>query len=328
MGVFGTVIVNSTNGTVFGHKGTLQDEVMNYSFGVCLVLLMPVGITCNLLVFRYNTVSSDSKTLSALFYRFLSALDLMICCFRTHHQIYALLRPEHETRFYVTTPISLPLRLVSLLILNYTMLVMEVVSLLGLVRFIAVGFPLLYRHYTAYVKLVFTALLVSLTLIILGLNLDYFGYFGAGVYWINVIQWVVSSEDSAIISTLNLYIPGTGLILAALTSTATVFCLVRSDDRAAHSRGSVTVMLMNLGLIIYLVLLFSATQYLPFGKDTMLKYLKTGQYEVYYFYYFVGTYMPLLLAVYNPLVVSMGCQGIKTKWPGVFSSRVETESTL
>ena len=55
MGVFGTVIVNSTNGTVFEHQGTLQDEVMNYSFGVCLLLLMPVGITCNILVFRYKS---------------------------------------------------------------------------------------------------------------------------------------------------------------------------------------------------------------------------------------------------------------------------------
>ncbi|XP_063686219.1 uncharacterized protein LOC134819989 [Bolinopsis microptera] len=197
------------------------------------------------------------------------------------------------------------------------MLVMEVVSLLGLVRFIAVGFPLLYRHYTAYIKLVFTALLVSLTLIILGLNLDYFGYFGAGVYWISVVQWLACSENSTPISTLNLYIPAAGLILAALTSTATVFCLVRSDDRAAHSRGSVTVVLMNLGLIIYLALIFVATVYLPYGKDTMLRYLETEEYEVYYFYYFVGTYMPLLLAVYNPLVVATRCQGIKSmaaKW--------------
>ena len=194
-------------------------------------------------------------------------------------------------------------------------------------RFIALGFPLFYRQYTAYIKLVFTALLVSLTLIILGLNLDYFGYFGAGVYWINEIQWVACSENSIPISTLNLYIPTAGLILAVLTSTATVFCLVRSDNRAVHSRVSVTVVLMNLGLIFYLVLLFAATQYLPFGTDTMLKYLKTGQYEVYYFYYFVGTYMPLLLAVYNPLVVAIRCQGIQilaAKWPALLSSRAES----
>ena len=186
-----------------------------------------------------------------------------------------------------------------------------------ILRFIAIGFPLFYRQYTAYIKLVFTALLVLLTLIILGLNLDYFGYFGADVYWISVVQWVVSSENSIPISTLNLYIPTAGLILAVLTSTATVFCLVRSDNRAVHSRGSITVVLMNLGLIIYLARISVATVYLPYGKDTMLKYLKTGQYEVYYFYYFVGTYMPLLLAVYNPLVVATRGQGIKSlaaKW--------------
>ena len=52
MGVFGTVWANTTNGTELEHQGTVQDEVMNYLLGVCLVLLMPIGIFSNILVFR------------------------------------------------------------------------------------------------------------------------------------------------------------------------------------------------------------------------------------------------------------------------------------
>ena len=181
----------------------------------------------------------------------------------------------------------------------------------------ALGFGFYYRRYTGHIKLVFTVILVSLTLLILGLNLDYFGYFGRDVYFITVIQWTVSSENSATISILNIYIPFPGLVLAVVTSIATVLCLVTSDERSTHYRSCVTVILMNLGLIFYLVLLFVATFKLPFGYDSMLEYLQSGRYEVYYFYYFVGTYMPLLLAVYNPLVVATRCQGTRSlaaKW--------------
>ena len=174
-----------------------------------------------------------------------------------------------------------------------------------------------YRQHTAHIKLAFTVLIIAVALLTLGLNLNYFGYFGGDVYWISVVQWLVNNNNVDISKVLNIYIPCSGLVLVVLTSTATVVCLVLSDDRSTHIKSCVTVILMNLGLIFYLVLLFVATFKLPFGHDSMLEYLQSGRYEVYYFYYFVGTYMPLLLAVYNPLVVATRCQGTRSlaaKW--------------
>ena len=174
-----------------------------------------------------------------------------------------------------------------------------------------------YRQHTAHIKLAFTVLIIVVALLTLGLNLNYFGYFGGDLYWISVAQWLVNTNRVDISKVLNIYTPCSGLVLAVVTSTATVVCLVTSDDRSAHIKNCVTVILMNLGLIFYLVLLFVATFKLPFGYDSMLEYLQSGRYEVYYFYYFVGTYMPLLLAVYNPLVVATRCQGTRSlaaKW--------------
>ena len=185
----------------------------------------------------------------------------------------------------------------------------------------AVGFTLFYRRNVGFIKLVFKVLLAILALLTLGLNLDYFGFFGAEVYWVSVLQWTVSDEPvhSATISTLNIYLPSTGLTLAVLSSAATVYCLVRRDESSSRprSRGTVTVIYMNLGLIIYLIALIFATFYLPFDRETMPKYLQSGRYEMYYGYYLVGSYLPLVLAVYNPLIVAIRCHGTKSlaaKW--------------
>ena len=183
----------------------------------------------------------------------------------------------------------------------------------------AVGFTLFYRRNVGFIKLVFKVLLAMLALLTLGLNLDYFGFFGAEVYWVSVLQWTVSDEPvhSATISILNIYLPCTGLTLAVLSSAATVYCLVRHDESSTRSRGTVTVIYMNLGLIIYLIALIFATFYLPFDRETMPKYLQSGRYEVYYAYYLVGSYLPLILAVYNPLIVAVRCHGTKSlaaKW--------------
>ena len=184
-------------------------------------------------------------------------------------------------------------------------------------RLMAVGCPCYYRQKTTSIKITFSVILVSLTLSILGLNLDYFGIFGLEVLWIGVLQWLISRRHAVVVSILNIYFPCIGLTIAVVTSAASVVCLVRSEDRVAHTRGSVTIILMNLGLILYLVLLIIATFYLPFKHDDMLKYMRFGRYEFYYIYYFVGTYMPMLLAVYNPMVVAMRChgtRGLARKW--------------
>ena len=185
-------------------------------------------------------------------------------------------------------------------------------------RFVALGFTMFYRQHTAHIKQAFTVLIIAVALLTLGLNLNYFGYFGGDLYWISVVQRLVNTNSVDISKVLNIYIPCSGLVLVVVTSTATVVCLVRSDDRSAHIKSSITVILMNLGLIFYLILLLVVTFIkLPFGHDSMLEYLQSGRYEVYYFYYFVGTYMPLLLAVYNPLVVATRCQGTRSlaaKW--------------
>lgn len=183
----------------------------------------------------------------------------------------------------------------------------------------AVGFTLYYRRNVRPIKLFFKVLLTLLTVVNLGLNLDYFGFFGAGVYWVSVLQWTVCWEPvhPATISILNIYLPCTGLVIAVVSSAATVYCLVRSENRSTRRQGTVTVVFMNLGLIIYLMALIFANFYLPFDRETMHKYLGPGRYEVYYAYYIIGSFLPLVLAVYNPLIIAVRSHATKSlaaKW--------------
>ena len=56
MGVFGKMYLdvnpNITHEPRLEHAGTVQDTVMNYLLGTLLVIMFPVGVFCNVLVFR------------------------------------------------------------------------------------------------------------------------------------------------------------------------------------------------------------------------------------------------------------------------------------
>ena len=73
------------------------------------------------------------------------------------------------------------------------------------------------------------------------------------------------------------------------------------------NQGSVTIILMNSGLVMFLLLWIFLDRDLPqTPPDHMTKYIDT-QYYMYYLYYLISTVFPVVLAAYNPLVVCVRC---------------------
>jgi len=152
--------------------------------------------------------------------------------------------------------------------------------------------------------------------------------FAADVYWISVTQWVVPDKHPVMETVVDLAVPIGGVSVTILSSLLTVAYLMCSRS-SARVRGSVTVLLMNFCLALWLLMLLVAGKYTPFGHDTMPQSIVTN-YEIYYFYYLMTCYMPLLLAAYNAVVIvtrsSATRQMVREWWVRARWVRADTET--
>ena len=97
---------------------------------------------------------------------------------------------------------------------------------------------------------------------------------------------------------------------AVMFSALTVIHLVvkncRREGSAAINRGSITILLMNLGLFVYRFLWTLLDSKLPEDRDNLAKFVN-AQYGMYYLYYLISVLIPIVLAAYNSLIVVVRC---------------------
>jgi len=124
------------------------------------------------------------------------------------------------------------------------------------------------------------------------------------VYYSSVTQWVVPFTGETAQFIIDVIIPVVCMSLTSLSSLLTMGYLIKIGT-SARRRSSVTILLMSAGVILWNLMLSVALtpKGLPIDHDGMLIFLKKEQYEMYYVYYMMTCFFPVLLAVYNSFVV-------------------------
>ena len=120
--------------------------------------------------------------------------------------------------------------------------------------------------YARETKLATTVYICLLAILFTAVGLQYL--FSKDVYWISVTQWVVPSQHPVMESVVDVLVPIVGVSVATAASVLTVLFLVYTRSRA-RTRGSVTVILMNLGLMVWLLMLLCTTHVTPIGYYSM-----------------------------------------------------------
>ena len=194
------------------------------------------------------------------------------------------------------------------------------ISLLAVTRFTFLTLPIWsYLHKTAIKRAVrFYILLVHLvTAAVFIKNLT------GQAYWFGPCQWAIPQGHIFLVLWINcvFYLNlGAGVLFSLLTAGWIVF---KGRRREGVNQGSVTIILMNTGLVIFLLLWIFLDRDLPQSpRDHMTKYIDT-QYYMYYLYYLISTVFPVVLAAYNPLVVCVRCgelrrsvRSLRVRWRG------------
>ena len=187
------------------------------------------------------------------------------------------------------------------------------ISLLAVTRFIFLTAPMWsYLHNTAIRRtvLLYILLVHSLTISVFVKNLT------ASVYWFGPCQWAIPQGHIFLKFWINFVFYtnlGAGILFSLLTAGWILF-KSREERSEAVNQGSVTIILMNSGLVVFLVLWMILDRYLPQSPvgGGLARYVQS-QYYVYYAYYLISNLLPMMLAAYNPLVICLRCSDLRRR---------------
>lgn len=298
MTIFGTTSVVIGNAT-YTHKGTVWDDVTNYTLGAILIALLPCGILFNGLVYLKNHLHPGTP--SSLIYRCLAISDFLACTVRGVQQIVALVSPTQLLFYDTSTPTTMT-QVVALVTMMSGISMMTVVTLLSGMRLLSLTAPFWAREHST--KLKWFVIVYILTTLGASTWIAVPYIFSKNVYFSSVTQWIVPFQAETSQFLIDVIIPVVSMTITSISSLLTVVYLVRSGA-TARRRSSITILLMSAGLIGWNLMLFVALspKGLPIGYVDMAVYLEKGQYEMYYLYYLITCFFPLVLAVYNSFVV-------------------------
>ena len=272
----------SRDGSNYVHNTTVLDSLTNAVYGSLLIILIPIGLGFNCLVYAKNHMSS--RTPSSVIYRCLAFFDLLICVFRGGQQVVTLLSPTQEPFYSHEVPSNWRLT-VAVVTLCSGICLNTVIMLLTMVRFFTLVFPFDARIRADQIT-VFVLCYIGLTCVVsTGVGVHYFLH--KCVYWSTVTQWIVPCASETTQYVIDVIIPLACTSLTTIFSLMTVAYLVVTSG-GAHWRSSMTVLLMSLGMILWNVMLFVTSSLLPIDYEGMSVYLEEGEYWVYYYYYLVS----------------------------------------
>ena len=320
------MIFGSTNLTVddevYLHVGSTTDLVMNYIFASLTLLAMLLGIVCNIAVLYYNTVV-NKKHVASIIYRFIAMWDLAYCLIRCPQQIYTLVKPGVSPFFGES--VSILQRCLSVFNLSDTLIMGALISLLAVIRFTFLTAPIWsYVHKTAIKRAALTYVcLVHVVTIAVLIN-----YLTSPVHWFGPCQWAIPQGHFFIHLSIDVifYLSlGAGISFSVLTAGWIVVKNRQGERNEGRNQVSVTIILMNVGLVIFLIFWIFLDQDLPEDEPSeMARYVNT-RYHVYYLYYAISNLFPMVLAAYNPLVICLRCGDLRKRIRTLISIQVSGE---
>lgn len=306
MTIFGDTSVVLDHVT-YTHNKTVWDNAANYTYGSLLIILIPLGVIFNYLVYMKNHIHSGTP--SSVIYRCLAVSDLLVCTCRGLQQTTTLFSTTQQPFYDNTTP-SVLTRVIALVTMTSGICMMTVITLLSMMRLLSLVMPFWARANSTKIKyFVITYILITLAVSI-GISVQYL--FRDKVYYSSVTQWVVPFTGETAQYIIDVIIPVVCMSLTSLSCFLTMGYLIKTGT-SARRRSSITILLMSTGVILWNLMLFVALtpEGLPIDHDGMLIFLKKGQYEMYYVYYMMTCFFPILLAVYNSFVVVMRSSEIR-----------------
>ena len=297
MTIFGDTTITINNIT-YTHNQTTWDTATNYIFGALLLLLIPLGVVFNMLLYIKNHIHSGTP--SSVIYRCLAVSDFLVCTFRGVQQTVALFSPTQQ-RFYDNTTPSVITKVIALITMLSGICMMVVITLLSVLRLLSLVFPFWVRANTTQVKYFVISYIFVTVGVSTGIAAEYL--FREHVYFASVTQWVVPFQGETAQYVIDVIIPIVCMSLTSLSSVLTIAYLVKTGT-SARRKSSITILLMSTGLILWNLMLFVALspKCLPIDHDSMPVFVN-NKYEVYYVYYLITCFFPLVLAVYNSFVV-------------------------
>ena len=302
MTIFGNTSLKINN-VSYVHSSTVQDVASNYIFGILLIVIIPPGAVFNILVYLKN--HRDSKSPSSIIYRCLAVSDFLVCTIRGLQQVAALLSPDQQL-FYDKRSPSILTRIIAVITMASGICMMTVITLLATLRFISLVCPFWTRSHTSAI-IRFSLLYIFLTVATsLGITIEYIAHPCA--YFASVTQWVVPCKGEKSQLIVDIIFPIVSMLLTTLSSVMTAGFLLKTRISV---RSSVTILLMSGGVILWVAMLLGVANILPISYSAMPLFLEKNQYEMYYVYYLIMCFFPILLAVYNSAVVVFRSSDIK-----------------
>ena len=208
-------------------------------------------------------------------------------------------------------------------------IMMTVITLLSLMRLLSLVLPFWARANSTKLKYFVSAYILLTLGVSLGIAVHYL--FRDKVYFSSVTQWVVPFKGEKSQFVIDVIIPIVCMSLTSLSSVLTVGYLIKTGT-STRRRGSITILLMSAGVILWNLMLFVALtpKGLPIDHDSMPVFLEEGRYEMYYVYYLITCFFPVVLAVYNSFVVVVRSSEIREyvlrsrMWVGAVYQAVRT----
>ena len=242
-----------------------------------------------------------SGTPSSVIYRCLAVSDLLVCTCRGLQQTSTLFPPTQQPFYDNTTP-SVLTRVIALVTMTSGICMMTAITLLSMMRLLSLVMPFWARANSTKIKYFVIAYILITLAVSTGISVQYL--FRDKVYYSSVTQWVVPFTGETAQFIIDVIIPMVCMSLTSLSSLLTMGYLIKTGT-SARRRSSVTILLMSAGVVLWNLMLFVALtpKGLPIDHDGMLIFLKKEQYEMYYVYYMMTCFFPILLAVYNSFVV-------------------------
>ena len=277
MTIFGDTTITINNIT-YTHNQTTWDTATNYIFSALLLLLIPLGVLFNMVLFIENHIHSCIP--SSVIYRCLAVSDFLVCTFRVVQQHVALFSPTQQ-RFYDNTTPSIITKVIALITMLSGICMMVVITLLSVIRLLSLVFPFWVRANT-------NKLQCFVTLGICGSL-----FLPAGIPPLLLLSgpWVVPFQGETAQYVIDVIIPIVCMSLTSLSSVLTIAYLVKTGT-SARRKSSITILLMSTGLILWNLMLFVALspKCLPFDHDSMPVFVN-NKYEVYPVYYLITCFL-------------------------------------
>ena len=288
MTIFGDTSVTLANLT-YTHTKTVWDDAANYTYGSLLVILIPIGVIFNSLVYKFY--HTRSETPSSVIYRCLAVSDLLVCTCRGLQQANTLFSANQQPFFDNKTP-SVLTRIIAFVTMTSGVCMMTEITLLSLLRLLALVQPIWAFVNSTRIKCFVTAYILVTFGVSTGISVQYL--FRDKVYYSSVTQWIVPCKGEKLQFIIDVIIPVVCMSLTSLSSIFTVGYLIKTGT--SSRRSSITILLMSAGVILWNIMLFVAftPQVLPIDRDDMLIFLKKEQYEMYYVYYLVTCFFPVV----------------------------------